>query len=361
MSIMVASVVFLTAALCAGLMGFAIQRGATCTVAAVDEVVHKKSFNRLASIVGASLWVVGGLLIAGSLHLLGKMPGGYAITYQTVLGGALLGLGAYVNRACVFGAIARLGSGEWAYVVTPVGFYVGCLTVPLIFGAPAPEKLPYGSPVLQASVRVALVFALLMLWRLGRPLFSSRPEAPAQRPLQRLRTGLAKHVWSPHAATTVIGITFFFMLLLVGAWAYTDVLAEAARGMAGSLVARSLLLLALLLGAMAGGWTAGRFRSTRISFPQLLRCFSGGMLMGWGSLLIPGGNDGLILVGMPLLWPYAWVAFLTMCIVIAAALVAERSVLGHVDAKSARDVHLIHLKQSKETLVIKKGMPAVKS
>ena len=41
--------------------------------------------------------------------------------------------------------------------------------------------------------------------------------------------------------------------------------------------------------------------------------------MGWGSLLIPGGNDGLILVGMPLLWPYAWVAFACMCLAIGLA------------------------------------------
>ena len=55
-------------------------------------------------------------------------------------------------------------------------------------------------------------------------------------------------------------------------------------------------------------------------------CFAGGALMGWGSLLIPGGNDGLILIGMPLLWPYAWVAFATMCLTIAAAQVMQRRV-----------------------------------
>ena len=106
-------------------MGYAIQRGATCTVAAMDEVVRRRGFNRLASMLEASLWVAGGLLIAQSLHLLGTMPGGYAITWVTVLGGALLGFGAYVNKACVFGAIARLGSGEWTYVVTPIGFWSG--------------------------------------------------------------------------------------------------------------------------------------------------------------------------------------------------------------------------------------------
>ena len=46
--------------------------------------------------------------------------------------------------------------------------------------------------------------------------------------------------------------------------------------------------------------------------------------MAFGSLLIPGGNDGLILVGMPLLWPYAWAAFATMCLTIAAAMYLHR-------------------------------------
>src|SRR5207249_2735596 len=158
MEIVLTSLAFIVSALLAGVMGFAIQRGATCTVAAMDEIVSKRRFHRLASMVEASAWVAGGLLIAQTLHLLGKMPAGYAPSYATVLGGMLLGLGAYVNRACVFGAIALLGSGQWAYVLTPVGFYAGCVTFPYVFHVAAQEKLPYGSPVLQASSWVAVVF-----------------------------------------------------------------------------------------------------------------------------------------------------------------------------------------------------------
>ena len=61
------------------------------------------------------------------------------------------------------------------------------------------------------------------------------------------------------------------------------------------------MLIALFAGAIVGGYTAGRWRNTRVTAPALLRCFAGGLLMGWGSLLIPGSNDGLMLVGMPLL------------------------------------------------------------
>jgi len=60
------------------------------------------------------------------------------------------------------------------------------------------------------------------------------------------------------------------------------------------------------------------------------------MLMAWGSVLFPGGNDGLILLGMPLLRPYAWVAFVTMCATIAVALVAERTMMGHAAERGVR-------------------------
>ena len=70
---------------------------------------------------------------------------------------ALLGLGAYINRACVFGAIARLGTGEWPYLATPLGFYVGCVSFGHVFALPAHRALAYGSPVLQAPAWVAVL------------------------------------------------------------------------------------------------------------------------------------------------------------------------------------------------------------
>lgn len=317
MTIVVASLAFAVAAIAAGLMGYAIQRGATCTVAAVDELVGKHKGQRLLALLEASLWVAGGLLVVRWLGLMPKMPPGYAVSAATVGGGALLGFGAWVNRACVFGAIARFGSGEWAYLFTPLGFYVGCLTVGEVFAPMAPQRLAHDSPVLQAPAWVAVLFLVFAAARLVGAVVCARRDG------RRLH----ERVWSPHAATTVIGITFLVMLLLAGAWAYTDVLTELARGMADNLIARALLLLALLAGAALGGWTAGRFRSRPLIDPaQWLRCLAGGVLMGWGSLLIPGGNDGLILVGMPLLWPYAWLAFGAMCAAIATAQMGQRMV-----------------------------------
>jgi toxin CptA len=318
MEIVVASLAFAVAALAAATMGYAIQRGGTCTVAAVEEVLHERRAHRLAAMAEASLWVAGGLALASSVGWLGNSPPAYAVSAWTFAGGALLGLGAFVNRACVFGAIARFGSGEWAYAATPLGFYVGCLAAGGVVASMAPARLAAESPVLRFALLAALGFAAFALWRMLRPL--SRIVAEG-----RLRKSIARHVWAPHAATCVIGIAFLVMLPLVGRWAYTDVLADLARGMASSLAGRALLLLALLGGAVWGGRSTGRFAPMRLAPAQLARCLGGGALMGAGSLLIPGSNDGLILIGMPLLWPYAWLAFGTMCATIGVALLAQRA------------------------------------
>ena len=69
-----------------GPVGFAIQRGATCTLAAVDEVLTKRHAYGLMSMLQASLWVAGGLALAHVANLAGSMPGGSAASTGTVIG-----------------------------------------------------------------------------------------------------------------------------------------------------------------------------------------------------------------------------------------------------------------------------------
>lgn len=298
---------FAFAAACALLMGAAIQRGATCTVAAVNELIDQRRATRLASMLEAALWVGGGLLIWRALPVAAPtVPGSFELNAWTVFGAALLGLGAFVNQACVFGAIARLGNGEWAYLATPLGFFMGCWSQGRLLSVAHAHPLPPGSALWALPKGVAVGCLAFALWRACAP--------------WRRRMRKAGCVgWTPHVATVSIGLSFLALLVLEGAWAYTDVLAEAARGMLAARGARLALFGCLLAGAMWGGWRAGLWKNRWPRPAAVLRCFIGGLLMGWGSLLIPGGNDGLILLGLPLLWPYAWVAFGTMAVVIALA------------------------------------------
>lgn len=300
------------AAISAGLMGFAIQRGGTCLVAAVDEVVARRRATRLIALGEASLLVAAGMVAAQLLGLLPLVPSAFALTGWTIAGGMIMGLGAYVAGACVFGAIARIGNGEMAFALVPAGFLVGSAGALQLGMARLPHAVTGHSPVLSQAPLFAVPLALIALWRLWHIVAAAR------------RRELTQYLWSSHVATGVIGVTFVILLLVAGPWNYTDYLAEVARGMARNGTMRGLLLLALFGGALVGGWAAGRIRPARPGWVAIGRCLGGGMLLGIGGSLVPGANDGLILLGLPLLYPHAWLAFAGMLVGIAAALMAEQ-------------------------------------
>ena len=313
MAIVIVSAAFLVAAAFAVVMGYAVQRGATCMVAAVDEVVSHRRVTRVLALGEAALWVTGGLFVAIHLGLLTQAPQGFAFSVWPILGGALLGAGALVNRACVFGTIARFGSGEWAYALTPIGFFLGCLTAaPVLMGI---HSTPLTTPSLlyQLPRWVAVLIVPVLSWRAYEAVVAARARK------------FGAHVWAPHQATTVIGIAFVVMMLTVGGWAYTELLSEwATNGMALNSLPRALLFVALLSGAVAGGWTSRKIRWKLPTAGAAVRCLAGGWLMGLGSLLTPGGNDGLVLVGIPLLLPHAWSAIAAMIVTIAIGLMLQR-------------------------------------
>ncbi|MBO9711698.1 YeeE/YedE thiosulfate transporter family protein [Sphingomonas sp.] len=311
MAVVIASAGFALALLCAVTMGYGVQRGATCAVSAVDEIVNRRRAAKLAAIAEAALWVAGLLLLLRALGVTMAAPKGYALGAWTILGGMLLGFGAWVNRACVFGTVARVGSGEWVYLLTPLGFIAGCFAMAPVVHWIAPARAPVAPPLLAAPELLLLPFAALMLWRLWEAGHAMR------------RRDFARHIWSPHRATVVIGIAFVAMLLTVGAWAYTDALAELVLGGMGATAVRLILLAGLFGGSILAGQTNGA-GMTRPTMRGAIRCFAGGMLLGAGGVLVPGSNDGLLLLGMPLLQPYAWAAFAAMTATIGAALLVSR-------------------------------------
>jgi len=303
-------------ALCAALMGFAIQRGGTCLVAAVDELVNKRQAKRLIALAEASALVACGMVVAELAGVLPMAPRAFAVTGWTVAGGMIMGLGAYVAGACVFGAVARIGNGEPAYFLVPIGFFVGCLASLQLGMASLPHAVGAHSLVLAQAALFAGPLLVIAAWRLWHTIGAARDRQ------------FADYVWSPHVATAVIGVTFVILLLVAGAWNYTDYLAEAARHMTSRGFDRGLLLLALFGGALAGGWTAGRIKPVKPSWISAARCLAGGILLGLGGSLVPGANDGLIMLGLPLLYPHAWIAFASMFVTIVAALMLQQATMA---------------------------------
>ena len=296
----------MVALLSAALMGLAIQRGATCMVAAVEDALVHRRLGRAGALAEAAIWVGGLIALARIGGFTDAAAAQFAVGGGTVAGGVLLGLGAWINRACVFGSIARIGSGQWAWLATPAGFFLGSLY-------PLNPPLAEGPvPPVDAASMTALAFGVLFLWRAVET--------------ARAADVLA-HLWHPHRATLLIGVTFVTTMLTVGMWAYTDALAALARPdttMDLRLGTRAAMVAMLLAGAVIGGRLAGALRRERPRFGAVLRCLAGGALMGAGAMLVPGSNDGLIMLGLPLLQPHAWVAVITMGLTIAAAIRLSR-------------------------------------
>lgn len=295
----------LLAVLLAALMGVAIQRGGTCTVAAVEEIMLRRRATQLLAMLFAALWVAGLLALAQFAGYGSMSPPGYALGIGAVLGGALLGLGAWINGACAFGTVARVGAGQWAYLATPLGFFCGIwlATHSTWLAAPVPLASRAISPGHAAAW--GLVLLALASWALRRG--------------RRL-------AWTPASATLVIGVCFVLLMLAVGgAWTWSETLAAWARGMGVSMAGlHGLLVLALFGGSLLASRAAGSFRHTAPAMKRVIGCLCGGALMAVGASLAPGSNDSLLLVGLPMFWAYAWVAFGSMCVVIALATIAGR-------------------------------------
>lgn len=302
------------------IVGMAIQRGNTCTVVAFDDVIHRRSAVRLLAIGYTWLWVAGGLAAVALATGFTPRAELFPVTVWSVAGGALLGLGAVVNGACTTGAVARVGSGEYAFVLTFVGFFVGCALTPHVFGQAAithvgqmPTTTSLAHPV------VALAGLVLVLAINARRLIFGGHES--------LRDFL-RAAWDPRTATMIMGLLFVVLVQIYGPWAYTDLLGAAAMGRTDRIVERLALFVALLAGAIVAGRSLRGNRMIGPLAPRVIRCSLGGLIMGAGFAIAPGAFDGLTLFGQPLLLPFAWAVMGASYVVILLGVLYLRSRLG---------------------------------
>ncbi|MGV0993617.1 MAG: hypothetical protein ACOYB7_15335 [Mycobacterium sp.] len=74
------------------LLGMAIQRGNTCTVVAIDDIVHRRSWDRFLAIASAWFLVAGGLVLLGMATGSSLSTHAFPVTAWSAAGGMLLGL-----------------------------------------------------------------------------------------------------------------------------------------------------------------------------------------------------------------------------------------------------------------------------
>ncbi|CAN5236449.1 hypothetical protein BH11PSE14_BH11PSE14_15930 [soil metagenome] len=313
-------------------VGFAAHRASLCTVRAVAEVLDHGSAHMLASFLKAAAWtaLVSGLLVfamQGSLY-----PATQRAPYWLALaGGLLFGVGAGVNGSCALSTMQRLADGEVTMLATLLAF-VGGLLAWLSWIEPLsghltralPVRLAPGmpwAPVLLAVLSVWGVWEAVQVWRIEHgdshgppqsappsmpPLFAPPPQAPPPQapppdPTARNVHPVLRDRWSLPAAALVMGVAGGLLYTLQGGWTYTNFL----RGEATAWLGQGMSPGALLVGMGLSSWQRRSFALRLPPMPVLMRSLAGGLLMGLGAAILPGGNDTLVLIAIPTLAPNA--------------------------------------------------------
>lgn len=303
-----------------GVLGFAAHRAGLCTVKAVAEVVTTRRANFLWSFVKSSLWVMALSALAAAVPLETGWRH-WPLGGLSLAGGVLFGVGAGINGGCMFSTLSRLMDGNLNALATVLMWPVGILlALTLMSGLreATPVTVPAGQLPLWLSVPVGL-FVLREAVLLVRKLVQSGS----------LRRSIGAPIYTLSAGAALVGGANAVLLLAWGPWSFTGTLLCALEA---STVARCgtsqsvplLVLAAALLGMALSSWQRGSFQLQRLRVRDAMRHAGGGLLMGVGAMLIPGGNDGLILFGIPSLSPHAIPTYLGILAGVAIALTVMR-------------------------------------
>lgn len=277
-------------------LGFALNHGSICTVIATTELVSEKRPARSIALAECAIWAA---LVYAILEMPPTMQEGWSPLAYLVPAALLFGVGIYVNGACIFGSVGHFGNGDidfgFTFLAISAVFYINSLFDFFPDQPPTSASVPLGTGLLEI-----VLFAVLAL-RLG---VSIKTESN----FRRLTLSMG-----------AIGITFTVLAVLEPQFSITTVL--------GSIVSIPVAGAVIAVCMFGGSLASGGFRQRRfvLKWPTIkgvARRTLAGILLGLGAILIPGGNDTLLMIGFPM---GAWQAALAYVLLVAslAALIAK--------------------------------------
>ncbi len=298
----------LPAIVIAFLVGFAMKYGGLCTYAAAQQIIREKRFERLLAFLGAAGWAT--LLVVPLAWLqpeVLRLSATHDQWNMVLLGGVLLGAGAWLNRGCVFGTFVQLTGGNLNYVATLVGMVAGAVLARYGLSDMAPLRT---ESTLVAEPGTAAIFwlAVAALPALSRTVAWSSQAATRRLQWQPLPTVLV---------AVILGAGGGWLFGTVNGWDFASVLMRYAwHSLHLTTTSPTALAVGCTLAMVAGGVTAAvrqsRFNWQAPAMGTAMACLGGGMLMGLAAVILPGGNDGLLLSGIPGMAPHALLGFVVM-------------------------------------------------
>ena len=277
-------------------LGFALNHGSICTVIATRELVAEKRPARFIALVECAVWAA---LVYATLKTSPMMQQGWSPLGYLVPAAILFGLGTYMNGACVFGAVGHFGNGDIDFGFAFLGIFA-VVYIKSLFDL-FPGQPPISASLPLGPVLLALALLAILALRLG---LSLRYESN----FMRLTLSMG-----------AIGITFTILAVFAPGFSIT--------ASVGSIVSIPVAGAVISVCMFGGSLVSARFMKRRFTLKwptikTMVRRTLAGMVMGVGALLIPGGNDTLLMIGFPM---GAWQAALAYVLFVAtlAALIAK--------------------------------------
>ena len=327
-------VLLLMSVVMAFVLGFSAYRASICSVAAVGEVMSSGTARVFLSFLKVILWVtlVNGLLdlwLSGTGRALAEEP----LDLMAVAGGFIFGVGAATNGGCSFSTISKIAQGNLHVALTLPAFAVG-----VFLSAQLLTRMGPGPSIRMATMnefwsRVVLVF--LVVWAVWEIVNIVRPHLRGK----GLWAGLAAGRYRLSTGAAVIGICSGFLYAVYGRWAYSsrlvDSFVERPPAQICDLHAAAWLFIALLAGAVFSAFSS-RQLSFSFAADTWIRNVLGGLLMGFGAMMVPGGTAALILHDLPSLSVKALAAYLAMVAGIAVTMMVLGRAMGQTMTVSCR-------------------------
>lgn len=275
--------------------GYTTQRASVCAVAAAQEMVRYRRANRL---LGALLSAAVSTVVLATIAVAGNPVfarfAGHAVMVTSLIGGCVFAVGAWINRRCAMGTLAELAAGNAPRLGTIIGMFAGFalgyhLLKPWMSGMmDLTEKPSLASMVAPATVLAIAVGVSLALYAL-------------------LRTGLRgappPRFWHPVTAVAIAGIASGLLFALDRRWPYTSLIGDLAIGRIELLSAAPLFAAIVLAGSCVAALRGGLFIGRPGTVRDWAGALVGGLGMGVGASLVPGGNDSMLYMGLPLALP----------------------------------------------------------
>jgi uncharacterized membrane protein YedE/YeeE len=320
------TLIYTVSILLAALLGFTVHRAGLCTVRTIAEIFSTRKAYMMLMLLKAVLWVM-----AVSAPILLFLPEtaalnrGYTITVAALAGGFLFGVGAAVNGGCAFSTLGHLANGNIWMLTTLFGFCMGVAGLSIM--APMIEPSQTLTPMLLKAPKplIYTVLALLWLflcWEIFR-LWRSRAKGSSW-----IQLFFSRH-YRLATAALLLGFSGGVLYALHDAWTYTNGLKRQVQSLwqpiEQPLTINLLLFLALFCGMLLSAWQRGSIKLRWKHTKTWPRHIIGGTLMGAGAVLIPGGNDTLMLKSLPGLSPHAIPAMVALFFGIGVTLLFMRT------------------------------------